>query len=98
MPLAIAAIFGLGAALAGAAIYYAVIAITHFEIGLVAILIGYMVGYAVRKGAGGRGGLRFQILAALLTVRSRRTGLHVAGRQGGHRRAARGARKRRPGV
>ena len=67
MPLAIAAIFGLGAALAGAAIYYAVIAITHFEIGLVAILIGYMVGYAVRKGAGGRGGLRFQVLAALLT-------------------------------
>ncbi len=67
MPLAIAAIFGLGAALAGAAIYYAVIAITHFEIGLVAILIGYMVGYAVRRGAGGRGGLRFQILAAVLT-------------------------------
>ena len=67
MPLAIAAIFGLGAALAGAAIYYAVIAITDFEIGLVAILIGYMVGFAVRKGAGGRGGLRFQILAALLT-------------------------------
>jgi hypothetical protein len=67
MPLAIAAICGLGAALAGAAIYYAVIAITNFEIGLVAILIGYMVGYAVRKGAGGRGGLRFQILAAVLT-------------------------------
>ena len=67
LPLAIAAIFGLGAALAGAAIYYAVIAVTNFEIGLVAILIGYMVGYAVRKGAGGRGGLRFQILAAVLT-------------------------------
>ena len=67
MPLAIAAIFGLGAALAGAAIYYAVIAITDFEIGLVAILIGYMVGYAVRRGAGGRGGLRYQILAAVLT-------------------------------
>ena len=43
------------------------IAVTNFEIGLVAILIGYMVGYAVRKGAGGRGGLRFQVLAALLT-------------------------------
>jgi len=66
-PLGIAAIFGLGAAVAGAAIYYAVIAITHFEIGLIAILIGYMVGYAVRRGAGGRGGLRFQILAAVLT-------------------------------
>ena len=67
MPFAIAALFGLGAALAGAAIYYAVIAVTNLEIGLVAILIGYMVGYAIRKGARGRGGLRFQILAAVLT-------------------------------
>ena len=67
LPFAVAAIFGLGAAVAGAAIYYAVIAITHLEIGLVAILIGYMVGYAVRKGAGNRGGRRFQVLAVALT-------------------------------
>ena len=52
---------GLGAGIVGAAIYYAVIAITHLEIGIVAILIGYMVGRAVRKGARGHGGLRFQI-------------------------------------
>lgn len=62
-----AGIFGLGAAIAGAAIYYAVIAIANLEIGIVAILIGYMVGYMVRKGAGGRGGRRFQILAVILT-------------------------------
>ena len=62
-----AVLFGLGAAVAGAAIYYAVIAITDFEIGLVAILIGYMVGYAVRKATAGRGGRRFQVLGAGLT-------------------------------
>jgi hypothetical protein len=67
VPLAIAGAFGLGAGIVGAAIYYAVIAITHLEIGIVAILIGYMVGRAVRKGAGGHGGLRFQILAVALT-------------------------------
>ena len=66
-PLLRAGLFGFGGAVAGAAIYYAVIAITEFEIGLVAILIGYMVGYMVRKGAGGRGGRRFQILATVLT-------------------------------
>jgi len=66
-PLLRAGLFGLGAAIAGAAIYYAVIAITNFEIGLVAILIGYMVGWGVRKGAGGRGGRRFQVLALVLT-------------------------------
>ena len=66
-PLLMAALFGVVAGIAGAIIYYAVIAITKLEIGIVAILIGYMVGYAVRKGAGGRGGRRFQVLAVVLT-------------------------------
>ncbi len=62
-----AGLFGLAAAIAGAILYYAVIAITNFEIGIVAIAIGYMVGWTVRKGAGGRGGRRFQVLALVLT-------------------------------
>src|SRR5438477_727940 len=48
-PFVTASVFGLGAGIAGALLYYAVIAIAHLEIGLVAVLIGYMVGYAVRK-------------------------------------------------
>ena len=67
VPLAAAGALGLGAAIAGAIIYYAVIALANLEIGIIAILTGYMVGYAVRKGAGGRGGLRFQVLAVALT-------------------------------
>lgn len=66
-PFLLASMFGLGAGVAGAAIYYAVIALTNLEIGIVAILIGYMVGYAVRRGAKGRGGRRFQMLAVTLT-------------------------------
>jgi hypothetical protein len=66
-PLLKAGIFGTVAGIFGAAIYYAVIAIANLEVGIVAILIGYMVGYAVRKGAGGRGGRRFQVLAVVLT-------------------------------
>jgi hypothetical protein len=62
-----AGLFGLAAAIAGAILYYAVIAITNFEIGIVAIAIGFMVGWMVRKGAGGRGGLRFQVMALVLT-------------------------------
>jgi hypothetical protein len=69
-PIVTAGLFGLGAGVAGAAIYYAVIAIAHVEIGIVAILIGYMVGRAVRTGAGGRGGRRYQVLAAALTYAS----------------------------
>jgi hypothetical protein len=65
-PFLMATIFGIGAGIAGAIVYYAVIALTNFEIGIVAILIGWMVGYAVRKGAGG-GGRRYQVLAIALT-------------------------------
>jgi hypothetical protein len=59
--------FGAGAAILGAIVYYAVIAITEFEIGIVAIAIGYMVGYGIRMGTRGHGGRRFQVLAVVLT-------------------------------
>jgi hypothetical protein len=67
LPILKAAGLGAGAGIVGASVYYGVIAIAHLEIGIVAILIGYMVGYSVRKGADGRGGRRFQVLAAVLT-------------------------------
>ena len=65
-----AVVFGIGATIAGAVLYYGVIAITKLEIGLVAIAIGYMVGYSVRRGSRGWGGRRYQILALLLTYYS----------------------------
>jgi hypothetical protein len=68
-PLVTAIVFGLGAGIVGAAIYYGVIALVHLQIGYIALLIGYMVGSAVRKGAKG-GGLRFQIIAVALTYLS----------------------------
>ena len=67
LPFVRAAGLGILAAIAGAAIYYGVIALANLEIGIIAIAIGYMVGWAVRKGAGGRGGRRFQVLAVVLT-------------------------------
>jgi hypothetical protein len=63
--LAVAA--GLGGGLGGALIYYAVLAVTGYEIGLIAILVGLMVGHSVKWGAGGRGGRRFQAIAVAIT-------------------------------
>jgi hypothetical protein len=68
-PLLLAGLFGFGGAIAGAVVYYAVLAM-GFEIGIIAILCGYLVGYMVRKGAGTRGGRRFQVMAVLLTYLS----------------------------
>ena len=62
-----ACLFGFVAAILGAIVYYAVIAITNFEIGIVAIAIGYMVGYGIRLATKGRGGRRFQVAALVLT-------------------------------
>jgi hypothetical protein len=62
-----AVLLGLGAAIAGAIVYFAVAAITGFEIGLVAIVIGFMVGWSMRKATGGMGGRRYQVLAVAFT-------------------------------
>ena len=60
---------GLGAAAAavGAGLYFGIEALTGYEFGLVAIVVGLLVGGAVRKGSNGRGGWRYQLLAMFLT-------------------------------
>lgn len=59
-------VFGFGAAVAGFAIYFGVLKLTGYEIGLISILVGLMVGGAVRKGSGHRGGWAYQLLAMFL--------------------------------
>lgn len=65
-----ALVLGSGAALAGGLIYYAIRAVSGYEFGLVAVVIGFMVGRAVRAGSRGRGGWRYQALAMFLTYTS----------------------------
>ncbi len=59
--------FGFLAALAGSALWYAVRATTGYEVGLIAVVVGVMVGGAVRAGSRRRGGLLYQALAVALT-------------------------------
>jgi hypothetical protein len=61
--------FGYGglAALAGCIGWIAIEKLFHVQIGFVAIGVGYLVGKAVRKGSGGLGGRRYQVLALALT-------------------------------
>jgi hypothetical protein len=58
---------GLAGGLVGALLYYAVLKITGYEIGLIAIVVGLMVGRAVRWGSGGRGGRGYQVMAVAIT-------------------------------
>jgi len=65
--LAKATLYGGGAALAGCAIYATVAIVTGMELALIAILIGIMVGKAIRHASHGLGGTPQQILAVVLT-------------------------------
>ena len=55
------------AALLGAAIFYGVTALTGYQLGLVAVLVGYLVGKGVAQGAHNKGGFGYQALAVGLT-------------------------------
>lgn len=62
-----AILLGTGAALLGTAVYAAIMIFADSEWALVSIAIGWFVGAAVRRGSKGRGGWRYQLLAAFLT-------------------------------
>lgn len=62
-----AAVFGSVAAALGWALYYGIFALTGYEFGLIAIVVGFMVGAAVSAGSGGRGGWLYQLMAMGLT-------------------------------
>jgi hypothetical protein len=62
-----AILFGIGAAIAGCALYSIVTIVTGYQLALVSIVVGVMVGKAIRHGAKGLGGRPQQILAIVLT-------------------------------
>lgn len=62
-----AVVGGVVGGIVGAGIYYAVLALTGYEIGLVAIVVGLLVGFGVRWGSRGIGGRGYQFLAAAIT-------------------------------
>lgn len=58
---------GSGAAFLGTAVWFAIIKLTDSELGIIAIAVGLLVGAAVRRGARGAGGWKYQALAMALT-------------------------------
>jgi hypothetical protein len=67
--------YGVGGMLVGAGVWYGVAKITNLEIGLNAILLGWLVGKGVHLGSEKRGGLGYQVMAVLITY----LGIGVAG-------------------
>jgi len=60
-----AVIFGFVAAVVSAIIWYAIVAITNYEVGIVAIAVGWLVAQAVILGAGRKRGPIVQIISVI---------------------------------
>ena len=62
-----ALLLGSAAAAVSAVVWYGVVALTGYELGIIAVAVGFAVGAAVRIGAEQRGGWFYQTLAIALT-------------------------------
>jgi len=60
-------VFGVGAAVIGMIVYAAFTIVTGWYIGYLALGVGYLIAKAIKKGANGLGGRRYQIAAVILT-------------------------------
>lgn len=62
-----ALVLGILATIACSILWYAVLKATDSQWGILAVVVGLVVGGAIRKGSNGRGGWRYQTLAIFLT-------------------------------
>jgi hypothetical protein len=59
---------GLSAAVISALVWYLLVALTHYQIGFVAVGVGFLIGVAVRFGAGGQRGIALQLASVAITL------------------------------
>jgi len=62
-----AILLGIGAAAVSAVVWYGITELTGYQLGIIAIAVGFAVGAAVRMGADQRGGWAYQAIAVVLT-------------------------------
>jgi hypothetical protein len=59
---------GIVAAVLATALWYAVIVVSHYQLGIVAIVVGFLVGQAVVLGASNRGSIALVGISVVLTL------------------------------
>lgn len=63
-----AVFWGLGAAVVSCLLWYAIVIMTNYEVGIVAVAVGWLIAQAIVMGAGHKRGVALQVLAVLITV------------------------------
>jgi hypothetical protein len=63
-----AVLLGLGAAILASVVWYAIVVITRFELGIIAIAVGWLVAQGVILGSGRKRGLPLQLISVGITI------------------------------
>src|SRR5256885_12374195 len=63
-----ALLYGLVAGVLAGAIWFAIVIVTQHEVGLVAVVVGWLVGQAVVLGSGRKRGLKLQLLSVAIAL------------------------------
>jgi len=61
-------LFGLGAAIVSSLVWYGVVVLTKYELGILAVGVGWLVGQAVMLGAGRKRSTLLQVMSVAITV------------------------------
>ncbi|MDD5111295.1 MAG: hypothetical protein PHG85_01980 [Candidatus Altiarchaeota archaeon] len=64
----IGAMAGLTVALVSSLIWFAVVVITNYQLGIVAIIVGWLIGFCTLKATGGKTSRTLQIIAIAITI------------------------------
>jgi hypothetical protein len=66
--IAVGILVGLCVALLSSLIWYAVVVVTNLQLGIIAVVVGLLVGLGMLKGAGGRSSRLLQFSAVVITI------------------------------
>ena len=61
-------LFGLGAAIISCIVWFIAVSLTHWQIGIIAVAVGFFVGKATIYGAGYKSSVKIQAIAIILTL------------------------------
>jgi tetratricopeptide (TPR) repeat protein len=59
---------GFGAAIISALVWYLFVILTHYQLGFIAVGVGFLIGLAVILGSGGKRGIILQLISAAITL------------------------------
>jgi hypothetical protein len=75
-----ALLFGVGAAIVSTLVWYGIVALTRYQLGIIAVGVGWLVGMGIRLGSGQKRGVPLQIISVAITLIAMTTSEYLVAR------------------